>query len=331
MSERCITFEGSRVVGIRSLDPGEPVHGQVSTKTLCTGVSTGTETRVLRGKQVGAEFPLIPGYENVGRVEKAGPRTSVAPGTLVIVPSHAYNSSGINKTWGAQVSRSITSADSVIPVPEGVRPEDAIYAKVGGIALHGVRRAAVGEGDWIAVVGLGIIGHLVVQHALARGARVVAIDMDESRVALAQKAGADHALQASDSRLQERVEELTGGGVSAAFDATGRADTLAGTAALIRSRPWHHPELNCGTLVVQGSLEAPMCLDYNQLFAQELDVMVPRDCDLSDMSETLALIAADKVRPSIIPAERYTPDRAQEAYDRLLARKTMRVLFDWNS
>ena len=112
MSERCITFEGSRVVGIRSLDPGEPMHGQVSTRTICTGVSTGTETRVLRGKQLGAEFPLIPGYENVGRVEKAGPETAIAPGTIVIVPWHAYNSPGINSCLPASIVE-----DEPSPVP----------------------------------------------------------------------------------------------------------------------------------------------------------------------------------------------------------------------
>jgi len=78
-------------------------------------------------------------------------------------------------------------------------------------SLHACRRARSTLGEWNAAVGLGMVGQFAVQFAELFGAYVVASDMVPLRVELARRSGADHALNASETDVAEKVLELTGG------------------------------------------------------------------------------------------------------------------------
>ena len=330
MKTDCIVFPEPNKVMIGTVDMGTPGRGRVLTRTRLTGVSTGTETRVFRGKQDHSEFPLIPGYENLGEVIETGPGTTLPVGARLFVRNHEYDPTPYNRVWGSQVARSISPESSAIPVPDAVPDEHAIYAKVCGIALHGVRRARVHEGEWIVVVGLGMIGHLVVQQACVRGARVIGVDVDEARLNLATRAGAVHAIDGRGADVAEQVWSLTGGGADVGFDATGLASTIERTAACLRHRPWDAPPESCSRLVLQGSLEEPLILNYYALFMPELDVIAPRDCDTQDIVDSLALMESGSIRPGIIPVSVYSYRDAEDAYTRLVNREIMRVHFRWD-
>ncbi len=331
MKTNCIVFPRARQAEVGTVEIRSPGEGELLTRTRITGVSTGTETRVYRGKQHGATFPLIPGYENIGEVIEAGAGTTIAPGQRLFVRTHLYDPAPYTRTWGGQIAHSLTNEDALVLIPDEVSDERAIYAKVAAIALHGVKRAAVREGEWVVVVGLGIIGHLVAQHCIARGARVVAVDMDESRRALASQAGTVAEIDASASDALERVHEVTGGGASVVFDATGVASVLPVAARYLRSRAWDDDLSGCGRLVLQGSLETPITLDYNETFMQEIDLILPRDCDTQDLIDSLDLMASGALRPELIPATTYPFADCTTAYDRLVNREIMRVLYTWEA
>ncbi|MFW6211760.1 MAG: zinc-dependent alcohol dehydrogenase [Spirochaetota bacterium] len=330
MTAKCIVFSKPETVEIGELEMGSPGPDQILTKTLMTGVSTGTETRVYRGKQERSEFPLIPGYENLGEVIEAGEKSGFSVGQRAFVRKHQYDSGPYQMMWGSQVSHSLSSSDAAIPIPDGVATEDAIYAKVSAISLHGVKRARVAKGEWVAVVGLGIIGHFVVQHCVARGAKVIAIDLEPSRREKADEAGAEASLDGKAPDLVERVHQLSGGGVNIAFDATGIAKMLEPTSRLLRHRLWDEDPSNAPRLVLQGTVEDPVTIDYMALFRPELDLITPRDCDTQDMVDSLDLMAAGKIKPSIIPATIASIEQAPELYPKLVSREIMRVLFRWS-
>lgn len=329
MKAQCIVFPEPLKATVGEIDVPAPGEGQLLTKTRLTGVSTGTETRVFRGKQQGAQFPLIPGYENLGEVIEAGPGTSVKPGQRMIVRKQLSDPSPYARSWGSQVSHSLTNESSLVLVPEGVSDDRAIYAKVAGISLHGVKRAKVASGEWVVVVGLGIIGHLVVQHSIAKGAKVIAVDMDNDRLELAKRAGALHTLNAGDEKAVDRAHEISGGGADVAFDATGLASVLEPTSKYLKARAWDDDPANCGRLVLQGTVEDPVTLDYMSLFKPEIDLITPRDCDTQDLIDSLDLMAADKLHPEIIPATTYSFRDCAEAYPKLVSREIMRVLYTW--
>ena len=77
-----------------------------------------------------------------------------------------------------------------VPVPDEVSDEEACFATLGSIALHAVRGLGVGLGDVVAVLGVGLVGQLAVQLLALQGARVVALDYDSGRLALAKAHGA---------------------------------------------------------------------------------------------------------------------------------------------
>jgi predicted dehydrogenase/threonine dehydrogenase-like Zn-dependent dehydrogenase len=80
-----------------------------------------------------------------------------------------------------------------VKVPEGVKLDEAAFATIGAIALHGVRQLEPRLGDRVAVIGLGLVGLLTAQLLRASGARVIAFDLDERLVALAGELGAEEA------------------------------------------------------------------------------------------------------------------------------------------
>ncbi len=81
------------------------------------------------------------------------------------------------------------------PLPDEVAFESAAFTTLGAVALHGFRLSEVQLGERVAVVGLGLLGLLMVGIANAAGCRVLGIDLDETRVALARSMGAQAVLR----------------------------------------------------------------------------------------------------------------------------------------
>src|SRR5690606_27518318 len=95
-------------------------------------------------------------------------------------------------------------------IPEDLSFEHAAFAEPVSIALHGVNRLPLRSGDSAVVVGAGLIGLLVIQALKAKGAGpLVAVDIDEKRLALARELGADATLLSSAS-VPEQVRQLVG-------------------------------------------------------------------------------------------------------------------------
>lgn len=99
----------------------------------------------------------------------------------------------------------------VAPIPDDVSFEDASFGTLASIALAGVRNLGVGLGDVVAVLGVGLVGQLAAQLLTLQGARVIAVDMNAGRLALAKSLGAELTWSLADAGLPEAVAALTGG------------------------------------------------------------------------------------------------------------------------
>ena len=121
--------------------------------------------------------PLPLGYCNVGRVISA-PETEFVKGERVVSNGHH-----------AEVVR--VPKNLCVKVPENVTDEAAAFTVIGAVALQGVRLVAPSVGETIVVTGLGLIGILAVQILIASGCRVIGIDFDSKKCALARKFGAE--------------------------------------------------------------------------------------------------------------------------------------------
>jgi polar amino acid transport system substrate-binding protein len=96
-------------------------------------------------------------------------------------------------------------------IPNGVDFEDASYSTMGAIALQGVRQADPKLGEYVCVVGLGLLGQITCQLLKANGCIVFGIDVSQKMVDLANNTRAAEALQREDGKLMATIENFTGG------------------------------------------------------------------------------------------------------------------------
>ena len=208
--------------------------------------------RTVSGRLAG-DVPL--GYSACGDVLAVGDGvTDLRPGDRVACAGAGY----ANHAEILCVPRNLCAR-----VPDCVDLRAASAATLGAIALHGVRTADARLGETVAVVGLGLLGQLAVQMLRASGVRVVAIDTDASRAALAAKLGAT-ATSAGGDDPDALVHGLTNGHgadaviVAAASDTSGPVSLAA---SLCRRR---------GAVVVLGAVG--MDLDRRQFYEKELSL-----------------------------------------------------------
>jgi len=177
-------------------------------------------------------LPLIPGHEVIGIVDRVGP--DVSPeliGRRFGVAWHAgacgscaWCRSGFETvcpeaemtgyTRNGGFAEYLTArADYAIELPADLDPLAMAPVLCAGVTtFRGLNRAGVMNGDWVVISGAGGLGHLAVQYAIARGARVIAIDPSESRRTLAADLGAEQVLSSDEPAIARTIADLTGGG-----------------------------------------------------------------------------------------------------------------------
>jgi predicted dehydrogenase/threonine dehydrogenase-like Zn-dependent dehydrogenase len=129
--------------------------------------------------------PLALGYSSAGRVVGIGEGiTDIRVGDRVACAGAGY---AVHAEL-ACVPRLLVAK---LPEPSPVTFDEAAFATLGSIALHGVRTADVKLGDTVAVIGLGLMGQLTVQILKAAGCRVLGMDIAPNRAELASRLGAD--------------------------------------------------------------------------------------------------------------------------------------------
>ena len=150
-------------------------------------------------------------------------------------------------------------------IPEKVSFEQAAFAEPVSIALHGVSRLPLQEGDSAVVVGAGLIGLLVVQALKRKGAgTVIAIDIDEKRLELAKELGADHTL-VSNEEVPAKVRELAGNedGADAAVEVVGFGPTIDLAIQSVRKG---------GSISCVGNLKAEVPFPLQAVVTRELSL-----------------------------------------------------------
>ena len=131
-----------------------------------SGVSTGTERLLWSGRMPpfpGMGYPLVPGYESVGRVVDAGSCSDLEPGQRVFVPG-AKCFGEIRGLFGASASRLVVPAKRVVPIDAQLR-ERGILLALAATAYHAI--AAPGTSAPDCIVGHGVLGRLLARISIA--------------------------------------------------------------------------------------------------------------------------------------------------------------------
>jgi len=130
-----------------------------------------------------------------------------------------------------------------------------------------IDQGEVNSGDWVAVHGCGGVGLSAVMIARAAGARVVAVDIADSALSIAEEIGAGHVINAQTSEdIVEDVREVTGGGAHLSLDALGSPETCFNSVANLRKRGCH---VQVGLLVGE---HANAAVPFDRVVADELEL-----------------------------------------------------------
>ena len=217
---------------IEEVDIPTPGRDEVLVQIKATGVCH-TDLHAANGDwPVKPNLPLIPGHEGAGVVVKVGEGvTHLKEGDSVGIAwlhdacgaceycitgwetlCEQQNDSGYSVN-GSFAEYAIGHADYVGRLPDNVDYVQIAPILCAGVTTYkGLKETDAKPGEWVAISGIGGLGHVAVQYAKAMGFKVVALDVAADKLALARELGADVAINARDEDAVEQVMAATGGG-----------------------------------------------------------------------------------------------------------------------
>jgi threonine dehydrogenase-like Zn-dependent dehydrogenase len=181
------------------------------------------------------EYPRYIGHEVAGVIEECGSLVSgFRPGDRVAVWTDRAG-------YAEEV---IVTPDRIFPIKDSVPFVEAMAEPL-SCTTNGVMKAQIEMGDTVALVGTGFMGLILLQQIRLKGAgKIIAVDVREDMLSLAQNLGADVVLNPQKENIKQHINRITGGkGVDVAFEVGGNQSTLDLTADILRME---------GTLVIFG-------------------------------------------------------------------------------
>ncbi|GGT78746.1 S-(hydroxymethyl)mycothiol dehydrogenase [Actinomadura citrea] len=343
-------------VRIETIVVPDPGPGEAVVQVQACGVCH-TDLHYREGG-INDEFPFLLGHEAAGVVESVGEGvTEVAPGDFVVLnwravcgqcractrgrPWYCFDTHNAAQKMtledgtelspalgiGAFADKTLVAAGQCTRVDPAARPEVAGLLGCGVMAGLGaaINTGGVGRGDSVAVIGCGGVGAAAVLGArLAGAARIIAVDLDERKLATASSLGATHTVNGAEKDVVATVRELTGGfGADVVIDAVGRPETyeqafhardLAGTVVLV-GVPTPEMRLELPLLEVFGrggslksswygdclpSRDFPMLIDLYLQGRLDLDAFVSETIQLDGVEAAFAKMHRGDVLRSVV-------------------------------
>ncbi|MET9363780.1 S-(hydroxymethyl)mycothiol dehydrogenase [Streptomyces sp. NPDC006632] len=343
-------------VRVETIVVPDPGPGEAVVKIQACGVCH-TDLHYKQGG-INDDFPFLLGHEASGIVESVGDGvTDVAPGDFVILnwravcgscraclrgrPQYCFNTHNAKQKMtlldgtelspalgiGAFAEKTLVAAGQCTKVDPSVSPAVAGLLGCGVMAGIGaaINTGNVGRGDSVAVIGCGGVGDAAVVGArLAGAAKIIAVDIDDRKLATATTMGATHTVNSRDRDVVETVRELTGGnGADVVIEAVGHPETykqafyardLAGTVVLV-GVPTPDMTLELPLLDVFGrggalksswygdclpSRDFPMLVDLHQQGRIDLAAFVTETIALDEVEKAFARMREGDVLRSVV-------------------------------
>ena len=223
MNRRFLAVDGRGVLSVE--EEPMPPHGpgEVLVEVHASLVSPGTEMGGVKNRRMNPSDapPRGFGYSNAGIVLEAG------DGCEALVPGQRLACMGI--VYDAPHSTLGNCPKNLaFPIPESLGFDEAAFNHLAATSLNAVRRMEPQLGEYVAIVGLGIVGQVASQLARLCGARVIGLDRVPMRLDLARQLGADAVVNVAEQDPVEAVKAFTGGyGLDAAMICFGGDGTEA--------------------------------------------------------------------------------------------------------
>jgi threonine dehydrogenase-like Zn-dependent dehydrogenase len=265
-----------------------PVAGpeEVLLRTRIVGMC-GTDLSTFRGKNPLVSYPRIPGHEIAARIVEtgsdvphrfeAGMDVTLSPytscGTCPSCLRGRVNACQFNQTLGVQREGAMkdyfTAHWSKLYVAEGLTLPQLSLVEPLSVGFHASARGRVVSEDTVAVIGCGVIGLGAIAAAAHRGAKVIAIDIDDRKLAVGHEAGAGYTINSSSGNVHEELLALTDGrGPDVTIEAVGTPGTF---------RMAVEEAAFTGRVVYIGYAKEPVAYETRLFVMKELDILGSRN------------------------------------------------------
>lgn len=287
----------------------EPGLGEVLVKVIASGVCH-TDLHAADGDwPVKPKLPFIPGHEGVGYVAKVGPGVKhLKEGDPVGVPwlhdacgccEHCETGwetlcEGQHNTGygvdGGYAEYVLAAADYVGKLPDN--PDFVSMAPIlcaGVTTYKGLKETEARPGQWVAISGIGGLGHVAVQYAKAMGLHVVAVDVDDDKLALARSLGAEATINARTQNLAHEIENATHGGAHGVLVTAVSRAAFADALKLVRRR---------GTVSLVGLPPGDFPTPIFDVVLKRVTIRGSIVGTRRDLAEAIEFAAEGKVKPT---------------------------------
>lgn len=310
-STPAVVLERPQQLGVRTLGLTRPGPDDVVVEVEWSGISTGTERLLYRGTMPpfpGLAYPLVPGYESVGRVTWCGEAVTLLPGTRVFVPG-ARCFEGAEGLFGGAARWLVVNADRVVVVPRDLGAS-AVLLALAATAHHALTLAG---GSAPLIVGHGVLGRLLARLALIDdGTETAPPTVWERNPARRCGDGGYRVVDpASDTSVYPAIVDVSGD--------PGVLDSL-----IARLAPG-------GTIVLAGFYDTPLSFDFAPAFLREATIRVaaqwqPQDLEAVRRLSGSGALSLDGLITHCLPA-RHAAEAYRQAFD---DSSCLKMILDWS-
>jgi threonine dehydrogenase-like Zn-dependent dehydrogenase len=255
----------------------------------------GSDLNSFRGKNPMVSFPRIPGHEVAATIVKGN--STLAAGTDVTMSPYTNcgkcascrrnrpNACQFNETLGVQRDGAMVEY-MTMPIeklyPAKLSIKELCLVEPLTVGFHSVARGRVTAQDSVAVIGCGGVGLGAVAASHFTGARTIAIDVDDIKLGIAKKAGADYSINSQQESMHEKLLELTNGlGPDVIIEAIGLPQTFRAAVEEVAFT---------GRVVYIGYAKEPVAYETRLFVQKELDIMGSRNALPEDFRQVIRML-----------------------------------------
>lgn len=299
---------------IQELPIPTPKAGEVLVRIRASGVCH-TDLHAAHGDwPIKPAAPFVPGHEGIGTVAAVGAGvTNVKEGDTVgiawlhdacgaceycitgwetLCEKQHDSGYGVN---GCFAEYAIGVAAYVAKLPDRVDAISMAPILCAGVTTYkGIKETEARPGEWIAISGIGGLGHVAIQYARAMGLRVAALDVGESKLALARELGAEIALDARQPDTAERLVAATSGGAHGVLVTAVSPAAFAQAIHLVRRK---------GTVALVGLPPGDFPTPIFDVVLKRITIRGSIVGSRKDLAEAVAFAAAGKVKAHVHTAK----------------------------
>ncbi|MDE3067850.1 MAG: zinc-binding alcohol dehydrogenase family protein [Verrucomicrobiota bacterium] len=293
------TITGPGKAALVEMEKPAPDADEVLLKIHVAGYC-GSDLNTFRGANPLVTYPRVPGHELAGAIEARGPEVPAewAPGLEVTLSPYThcgrcsacrqgrFHCCRHNETLGVQRDGGLAEFivapwQKLFRSPKLPLRELALVEPL-TIGFHAVDRGRVTPRDAVLVLGCGAIGLGAIAGAAARGARVIAVDVDDAKLQLAKKCGARETANSQKSPLHDLLEKLTGGdGPEVVIEAVGLPETFR---AAVEEAGF------AGRVVYIGYAKKPVEYETKLFVQKELDILGSRNATPAEFKAVIQFL-----------------------------------------